>query len=369
MLIHQNSINNLHTVALTPTDNNVEKRNLSNKNYELNEYMPKKVMYVGNVRLTFTDWKVKGSTVFELDVKSINNYYPYGMPQDGRSYNANDYRYSFNTQEKTLEIASDGSHTTAEFWEYSGKTGRRWNMDPKPVFGISNYAAFQGNPIKFNDIKGDTIKTTQEGNDIIQEGLTATLGQNNPFGYDAVNGIITVDNSFDISSYNTEQLEVFNNMKSVVEHTTEVTVDIVNHDEPFKQNKDAIPNSLVGRGYGQTLSNYDLDESTTAIIVKIVRNPTDQIKWGKPDREASPAWRRGSNALHEIGGHSYLFLQNIHDPENSLKTEQFENNFRKIYMIPMDNWDRFMSFNWLNPFTPPLPADAKKPLGGEGEKH
>jgi len=36
-------------------------------------------------------------------------------------------------------------------------------------------------------------------------------------------------------------------------------------------------------------------------------------------------------------------------------------------MIPVDSWDRI--FNAINQFTPPLPDNATKPLGGEGEKH
>jgi hypothetical protein len=37
------------------------------------------------------------------------------------------YRYGFNGQEKSDEIAGEGNHNTAEFWEYDTRTGRRWN--------------------------------------------------------------------------------------------------------------------------------------------------------------------------------------------------------------------------------------------------
>ena len=68
------------------------------------------------------------------------------------------YRFAFNGQEKTDEIAGAGNHNTAEFWEYDTRIGRRWNLDPKPTFGISDYAAFLNSPIWFSDLLGDTVK-------------------------------------------------------------------------------------------------------------------------------------------------------------------------------------------------------------------
>lgn len=75
------------------------------------------------------------------------------------------YRFGFNGQEKVDEIAGEGNHNTAKFWEYDTRTGRRWNQDPKPNFSISNYAAFANNPIWFSDALGDTITTTNAFNE------------------------------------------------------------------------------------------------------------------------------------------------------------------------------------------------------------
>jgi murein DD-endopeptidase MepM/ murein hydrolase activator NlpD len=44
---------------------------------------------------------------------------------------------------------------TAEFWEYDTRIGRRWNIDPKPRVGISDYSVMDGNPILLNDPDGD----------------------------------------------------------------------------------------------------------------------------------------------------------------------------------------------------------------------
>ena len=67
------------------------------------------------------------------------------------------YRYGFNGQEKSDETKGSGNSYTAEFWEYDPRIGRRWNLDPKPTVGISEYSAFGNSPIGFGDILGDTI--------------------------------------------------------------------------------------------------------------------------------------------------------------------------------------------------------------------
>tara|TARA_B100001121_G_scaffold6250_1_gene5337 strand:- start:804 stop:1790 length:987 start_codon:yes stop_codon:yes gene_type:complete len=68
------------------------------------------------------------------------------------------YEYSFNTQMHTDEISGTGNHTTALFWEYDTRLGRRWNLDPKPQVFISDYAVLGNNPILYSDVLGDTTK-------------------------------------------------------------------------------------------------------------------------------------------------------------------------------------------------------------------
>jgi RHS repeat-associated protein len=64
------------------------------------------------------------------------------------------YRYGFNGQEKETEL--DESTTSAEYWMYDGRLGRRWNVDPmtKKYGWQSPYATFNNNPIFFNDPSG-----------------------------------------------------------------------------------------------------------------------------------------------------------------------------------------------------------------------
>lgn len=75
----------------------------------------------------------------------------------GRDLNVpDDYRFGFNGQEKDNEIYGDGNSTTAEYWQYDARLGRRWNMDPVLNVWESPYACFRNNPIISNDVNGDS---------------------------------------------------------------------------------------------------------------------------------------------------------------------------------------------------------------------
>ena len=130
------------------------KRTLGNKKYELSNHL-------GNVLSVISDNKIGIDSdadlvadVYEPLVISESDYYPFGMAMKERSFQNEEYRFGFNTQEKSTEIGEDTY--TAEFWQYDSKIARRWNNDPRPNTSISVYAAFAGNPIWFNDVKGDT---------------------------------------------------------------------------------------------------------------------------------------------------------------------------------------------------------------------
>jgi RHS repeat-associated protein len=87
-------------------------------------------------------------------VLSHTDYYAFGGAMPGRSGGAN-YRYGFNTQEKSPELAP--GHYTAEFWEYDARVGRRWNLDPVVKPHESGYGVFANNPLLFIDPDGRDI--------------------------------------------------------------------------------------------------------------------------------------------------------------------------------------------------------------------
>ncbi len=140
---------------------------LGQKRYQLEDHL-------GNVRNVISDMRLTTMAYLPFlthkyifynpttEDKAIYNYYAFGMPKtsdyDYKQATTDAFRYGFNGQERSDEIAGLGNHNTAKFWEYDTRLGRRWNIDPKPSAGISPYAAFANNPILFPDPYGDTIR-------------------------------------------------------------------------------------------------------------------------------------------------------------------------------------------------------------------
>jgi len=132
--------------------------------------------HLGSVLATVSDRKLPveststpGTVAYYLaDVTSATDMYSGGMQMPGRSFNSNSYRYGHNTQEKDDEIFN-GAYT-AEFWEYDSRSLRRWNRDPIVKAWESPYAAFSNNPVRNNDVKGNTDDPANTKNVVVDPG-------------------------------------------------------------------------------------------------------------------------------------------------------------------------------------------------------
>ncbi|RFM32348.1 NlpC/P60 family protein [Chitinophaga silvisoli] len=122
------------------------------KSYELTNHL-------GNVLATVSDRKTGisyNNSVFdhyEAILTSTQEYYPFGFMMPGRG-SSSAYRYGFNGQKKSDELSGKGNHTTAEFWEYDSRLGRRWNIDPVVKHYESPFATFDNRPIWLGDPNG-----------------------------------------------------------------------------------------------------------------------------------------------------------------------------------------------------------------------
>jgi len=99
-------------------------------------------------------------------VLTANDYYAFGSVMVGREYVADTlvkYRYGMNTQEKDDEIYGKGNASSAEFWEYDTRLGRRWNIDPVVKILESSYSCFSNSPILYNDPNGEDVKYNKVG--------------------------------------------------------------------------------------------------------------------------------------------------------------------------------------------------------------
>jgi RHS repeat-associated protein len=150
-------------------------RKLGYKNYELSNHL-------GNVLVTISDRKlpVQGNPLttvskYLADVVATNDYSAFGAPMVGRGFNSPSYRYGFNGKEKDSELGE--GVTTAEFWEYDGKLGRRWNVDPVVKSWESPYVGLKNNPIHILDPNGDDGIETSCGEQLYESTSAMNMGE------------------------------------------------------------------------------------------------------------------------------------------------------------------------------------------------
>jgi RHS repeat-associated protein len=124
-------------------------RTLGEKKYELSNHL-------GNVMVVITDnVGMKADSVWAT-VLSTQDFYPFGLPMQGRTMNADSVRYGFNNQEKDNEIAGEGNHYEFKYREYDPRIGRFWSVDPmfKTFPWNSVYAFAENRPIDGIDLEG-----------------------------------------------------------------------------------------------------------------------------------------------------------------------------------------------------------------------
>ena len=85
----------------------------------------------GNVLAVISD---EASTSAEPTIVSLSDYYPFGMTEPGRSWNAGDYRFGYTGHEKESDLA-EGVYTT-EYRLLDARLGRWLSVDPL----FANYA-------------------------------------------------------------------------------------------------------------------------------------------------------------------------------------------------------------------------------------
>ena len=116
---------------------------------------------------------------YMADVINTTDFFSFGSQMPGRVFNAPDYRFGMNGQEKDDEISGvSGANYTAYFWEYDSRTGKRWNREPFVKHWESPYATFSNNPIFYSDpsgaqSEGSDDKDKKSGNNIPKVGDTS----------------------------------------------------------------------------------------------------------------------------------------------------------------------------------------------------
>lgn len=115
------------------------------------EAMPEYPNHLGNVMAVISD---EASTADEPTIVRLTDYYPYGMTEPGKSWNAGDYRFGYTGHEKENDLA-EGVYTT-EYRLLDTRLGRWMSVDKMAgeFAGMSPYNYCVGNPIIMMDPDG-----------------------------------------------------------------------------------------------------------------------------------------------------------------------------------------------------------------------
>jgi RHS repeat-associated protein len=119
--------------------------------------------HLGNVLAIITDKKIfdestgENTSNYKPDIVSLNDYYPFGAPMEGRNYSGYDYRFGFNGKE--LDKADEGWGSAIYdygFRVYNPGIAKFLSVDPlAPEYPWYTPYQFAGNrPIKFIDLDG-----------------------------------------------------------------------------------------------------------------------------------------------------------------------------------------------------------------------
>ena len=279
--------------------------------------------HLGNVLVKVSDKKIGhdagNGTIdnYTADVVTASDYFPFGMNMPGRKYQQGTslYRFSINGQEKESEL--NENITTALYWEYDSRIGRRWNPDPKPTTGISDYASFGNNPIYNIDILGDTargestksgtrlrdeIKSTFKGDKAAKLRNLFTLNNDGK----TMSSIKEDDFVYAISGLSAEQQQLANGYYNTINSTDVHTVEMVYRSEILSTTAKALFGKNTGAQlddltYGGVKTKTSPKSTFTAVIMDNAKHVGDYINSAgiSSFRASSP----GELVAHELLGH------------------------------------------------------------------
>jgi RHS repeat-associated protein len=186
----------LHTAVATDTlaqYNTLYTRELRLRGYEFTDHL-------GNVRATVSDMLLpRGSGVFDADLRTLTDYYPFGMTMLGRSYEAagiDGHRYGYNGKENDNEVKGEGNQQDYGARIYDPRVGRWLSVDPLMIKypSLSPYNSVANSPIFYVDPDGREIKVASE---VVDGKTIITI---------TVSGQLVNESS---TSYTAEQLQAF----------------------------------------------------------------------------------------------------------------------------------------------------------------
>jgi RHS repeat-associated protein len=302
------------------------------KQYELTDHL-------GNIRTVVPDIKepqteptqtttnyLTDNDNFRLPTLTLNNYYPYGMLQAGRSRNAGGYRFGFNGMEQTKGVQGNGAGT---FYDYKNRDYDPWIIRFKRTDALEAkypfYSPYQfaGNkPINSIDLDGLEEYITIDGQYLGRPTNSTSEELRVVTSADAAKYSNNVDNMHNNSiSYRTLPVYTYNYMEKKIEKS--------NMTMPYLLDLAHIAYSEEGgakmTNYAHLLWNREIEfakeaQSLDDKIIKYIHYPDEALK---RDNTNTPILRGYSKY-----GIDYV-LFSVHMPNNAEALEKFKQTLRE----------------------------------------
>ena len=130
------------------------------KIYELSNHLGNVLATVSDRRIALDADQNEIVDYYSADVLTAQDYYPFGMMMQGRSFSSGGYRYGFNGKENDNEVKGAGNQQDYGMRFYDPRVGRFLSVDPltKSFPMLSSYQFASNSPIANIDLDGSESK-------------------------------------------------------------------------------------------------------------------------------------------------------------------------------------------------------------------
>jgi RHS repeat-associated protein len=144
------------------TNTNTYTQNLKSglMSYEMSNHLANVLTVVSDRKIPIDVGNNGTVDYYVADILNSSDYYAFGSPMPGRSYNGGNYRYGFNGKENDNEVKGTGNSLDFGARVLDPRLGRWLSIDPMkqkyPFY--SPYTAFGDNPNYYVDPGGETLR-------------------------------------------------------------------------------------------------------------------------------------------------------------------------------------------------------------------
>ena len=286
------------------------------------------------------------------------HYYPFGLTMAGISCKALRPNYTENKKKfNGIEHNTDFNLNMydAFYRNLDPQIGRFWQIDPRPNYMESPYAAMKNNPIHYNDPMGDTVRTkgftNQEVLGFLAKGLKIEE-KASPFYFNKKGDLRYNQKNYNNLSKTQKAIadniigdikskKLHNIIKSTDQTITEKGKIAIHKSKTFGDIPVQQPDQKVGDRAGVTAVSEDGKTVNHFINMQYFETHTTPNADGALDKDGNALPQHPwLTTFHEVGGHGYL-RYNENDPQQGGHTIDYENLIRVLHGMTPRAYDKF----------------------------